>query len=219
MIRVQQYSLRFRAERLRNQIQSLYHGETSLESARSILAEWNPTYHGACELSDCFADVVVNDFAYSHIDFFSKCRCFDIYGVLGGRPTRFGATVSFHDRVVRRVSYGISVEVLPRESKALGRTPFGYTLIGGFTNGGNLPQRSLRPPNQAYSIEWPGGCEVCIAIGTHLTPAATASDIERLSQFQFGCLTRWLHPCADKRDIMPAAWAEAKSNGQPGADD
>jgi len=158
---------------------------------------------------------MTGDFAYMHAAFFSNHGwLFRVYGVLGGRPAIVRASVGIKDGVVRENSYGIYIEVFPKESESVGNTPFGYSLIGGTTMLEALPpERIANSHHPGYWIGWPDGCEICIAIELHATPEASKEDIQRLSKFDFSCLTRWLNPCRDKGDIMPAAWSQSQRDG------
>jgi hypothetical protein len=39
-------------------------------------------------------------------------------------------------------------------------------------------------------------------------PSASQTDVNRLAQFDYSCITRWLHPCRTPSDLMPAAWQQ-----------
>jgi hypothetical protein len=58
-----------------------------------------------------------------------------------------------------------------------------------------------------YAMGRPGGCEICVLGWVKFTSDAEREDINRLTQFDLSCLTRW-HPCLTQSDLMPAAWAQ-----------
>jgi hypothetical protein len=209
-IRVQQYALRFRAERLQHEIQSLEYARTTLEQAQVVFDRWSATYDdGSCEKRKCSAHITIGDFAYAHSAFFSDHqRLFRSYAILGGRPALVKARVSIHHGVVDGKSYGLYVEVFPAESAYF--TTYGYSLIGETATVESTPSGHIASRHPSYQIGWPGGCETCIMIYAHFTPAAVPFDVQRLGGLEFSCLTRWVRPCKEKVDIMPAAWAEAQ---------
>jgi hypothetical protein len=209
VVRVQQYVFQFRAERLENDMKSLKYGSTTLAQAQPIFRRWNATYDdGPCESAKCSGEITIGDFAYAHAEFFSRHqRLFRAYGVLGGRPAFLRAGASILDGVVRSKSYSLDVEVFP--SEAVGFTPLGYSLVGATRTMENLPARYVVDPRHpSYRVGWPSGCEVCIMIYVDFTSAASPADVERVSKFDFSCVTRWAHPCRLKVDIMPAAWQD-----------
>jgi len=214
-VRIQQYAFRLRAERLENDIKGLQYGSTTLAQAQPIFRRWRASYNdGVCEAAKCSAVITIGDFAYAHSDFFSNHqRVFRTYGILGGRPAIVRAGASIQDGVVRSKSYALYVEVLPSEAMAVGFTPLSYSLIGATRTVEKLPERSpVDSRHPSYLIGSPDGCEVCIMIYAEFTAAASHSDVERLSQVDFSCLTRWLRPCRLKRDIMPAAWRDVHND-------
>ena len=214
VVRTQQYAFRFRAERLENDIKSLQYGSTTFSQARPILQRWNATYDdGTCETAKCSAEITLGDFAYARAEFFSRHqRLFRTYGILGGRPAFVRAAASVQDGALRSKSYALYVEVFPSEAMAVGFTPLGYSLIGATRTMEKLPERyAVDSRHPTYRIGWPSGCEVCIMIYADFTSAASPADVERVSKFDFSCLTRWVHPCRLKRDVMPTAWQDIRT--------
>ena len=218
-IRVQQYVFRLRVERLQNDIRSLQCRKTGLAETQATLRHWNATYghDGSCDQSKCSSEIMIGDFAYAHAEFFSNHqRLFRAYGILGGRPAMVRAGVSFENGVVYSKSYATYIEVFPRESVALGFTSYGYSLIGETATMESLPPRYGRYPAEsrhpAYKVGWPDGCEICIMIYAHFTPAASETDVARLGNLDLSCLTRWFYPCRLKADIMPTAWQDVQED-------
>ena len=210
VVRVQQYAFRFRAERLENDMRSLQYGRTTFAQAQPIFQRWNARYDdGTCEAVKCSAEITIGDFAYH---FQSHQKLFRTYGILGGRPAAVSARVSLRNGVVSGKSYVIYIEVFPSEAVAAGFTPYGYSLIGETATMESLASEqwnySLSSTHPTYRIGSPSGCEICIMIHAHFTAAASSTDVQRLGQIDFSCLTRWLHSCKLKGDIMPAAWQD-----------
>jgi len=215
VVREQQYVLRFRAEQLLKDVQRLQNGTTTFEETERILDSWNPRYDHAktwCRAAKCAVQVKIGDFANNHEVFFAKYGLVRrIYSLMGGRLAMAGADVTVEKGTIVNHEYGVMVFVFPSEIS--GPDAYGYTLIGQLEFGESTPfgprEDTLHP---TYNIGWPSGCEICIAIHVNLKPGASAADVERLSQVNFSCLTRWLQPCRDKSDILPAAWAQAQKD-------
>lgn len=215
-VRLQQYAFRRRAERLYSEIQAVEYGKTTLAQTQTTFREWRPAYDasGPYTVNDCPAVITIGDFAYAHSEFFENHpRVLRAYGILGGRPSWVRASVGIDNGVAHGKSYAAYVEVFPKESEAVGNTPIGYGLIGEARVAPELrPEEAAGSSHREYWIGGPGGCEVCIAIWVRVTPDAPAEEMQRLTSFDFSCLTRWLTPCRDKWDMMPGAWAQAEKD-------
>jgi len=143
--------------------------------------------------------------------FFNHQRLLRIYGVLGGRPATVSARVVVQDDVVITKFYGVYVEVYPGEAGRGGS--YGYTLIGRTAVGEGLPD--TRPETHpSYLISWPSGCENCVEIHANFSSSASTADVQRVSTMDFSCVTRWVTPCKEKADIMPAAWLQVQKDQQ-----
>jgi hypothetical protein len=62
----------------------------------------------------------------------------------------------------------------------------------------------------------PGGCDgPCKEFHFAFDPRLDSATVDQLMQFDLSCLTRWINPCRNERDIMPNAWAQYKLESAP----
>jgi hypothetical protein len=208
-IQAEQHFFRRRAERLFADIRELELQKTSRKDALETLGHWGRAVHygSGCPDSDCLLDIHLTDSLLAPISDLvgTHPRLLSLYLSLGGRGGMAKASVDLKDGTVRRKSFSVSVEV-PHHNGAFAS----YGLMGQASSVSNFrpgtPDLLLHP---YFTIGGPDGCEgPCIAAWFKFTPYADPADVRRFMQFDFSCLTRWTHPCATERDIMPAAWAE-----------
>jgi hypothetical protein len=122
------------------------------------------------------------------------------------------------DGVVQSASYSLWVEVPARygprweaervkEDHVEPYSSFGgYELIARANQTATLPELCCdergRREHPQYVLSAPGGCENCLAIFTDFTANASQEDKDRMTDFNFSCMTRWT-PCRDEQDILP----------------
>ena len=212
-IRMQQYVLRFRAERLERDIASLTLSSTSFEQTQVLFRRWGAVFDdGPCEKGKCSAGIALGDFTHAHPGFLVyHQRLLRLYEILGGRPTVVNAHITILDGFVHRKSFSVYTDVSPCEAGSCGF--YGYTLMGVSTTNDSIgvDQMSRHP---SYRIGWPGGCEICVEIYARFTPQASPEDVERVGRLDFSCVTRWVTPCKTQADIMPGAWKQAEKDRQ-----
>jgi hypothetical protein len=75
---------------------------------------------------------------------------------------------------------------------------------------GDLRVREIR---QGFQIKGELNCLGCEFVWVNMTPQTNASDIERLNQVQFNCLTGW-RSCKHPVDLAPTLWAQALRDEQ-----
>jgi len=212
-IHADQYLLRRRAERLQSDIRSLDLRKSTYADARKVVDRWwdDARQQGPCRADWCDVEITLADFAWSHADFYVNAPTRRrIFGWLGARP----ATVDAHIRV--------------RDDLVVGKTIGGYiegpcigsdgqmfcTAIIGHVSTGRRRFIDARHPE--FTFHKPSGCENCVGADVILSPYASAEDVRRLTDVNFGCITRW-SPCENEEDILPTAWREARSEGAPPA--
>jgi hypothetical protein len=218
-IRVQQYAFRLRAERLISDIRLLQYGKTTFTEAQQILEPWDPHYnHGEawCRAAECQADVATGDVVTSHLRFFfeNHQRLIRLYRVLGGRPAEAAASVRIRNARVAKFSYSLMMQVPAGKTEPW--ADYDYTLIGtvGIGETDQFGQNLDDPQHPTYRVGWPSGCEICVAIDVSFRPEASSSDVQRLSRFDFSCLSRWFRPCREKSDILPEAFAQSQRDAR-----
>jgi len=118
--------------------------------------------------------------------------------------------VKIENGLVSDHGYSVHLHIFSREARPF--NTYGFELIGDIGTSETPRRRGIDPYHPTYAISWPSGCYGCTEISVSFTPAASPSDVHRLSQVNFSCLTRWLEPCRERADIMPAAWAEAEKD-------
>ncbi|MGA9391552.1 MAG: hypothetical protein WBV69_14015 [Candidatus Sulfotelmatobacter sp.] len=217
-IRVQQYVLRFRSERLLREVRALDLGQATFADAQYIFRRW-PTTPDAdpCVPAHCDFEIRLSDLSYSHLGFWANHPQLQrAYDSLGGRPATVTARVLIHDGLIWGKFFRVEVDVFPQETDLFG--PYGYGLIASASTWQASDTRvwQTRTLHPDYWIGQPSGCEICVAVYTGFTPFANRSDIQRMMQFDLSCLTRWRSPCRTQGDIMPAAWKQAQDEKAAG---
>ena len=209
VIQTEQHLFRRRAERLFGEIRALELQKTTQKDVLRTLGHWGGAVHysSGCPDGDCLLDVRLADSLLLPLsDLLGRHpRLLSVYLYLGGRGGMAKASVDLQDGTVRRKSFSISVEA-PHYKGALAS----YALMGQASSVSNFwPGTPDLPLHPYFTIGGPAGCEgPCILVWFQFTPYADEADVQRLMEFDFSCLTRWIHPCATERDIMPAAWTQ-----------
>ena len=209
-IQIQRSLARRDAERLFEAFRSLQVGKTTPAEIQQLLIRWPRTAQATGDCSErCGFEIVQRDVAvkYGHVlsEHIALRRA---YILLGGRPEQVRVAGEFRRGTLWFKSMGVYVDVQPHHDFAGGNTE--YTLIAGVSF---VPDSEIRlhrnGSHPAYAFEIGGGCSMCVRIGVVFAPDANRSDVDRLMQFQFRCLTAWRNPCRTPADIMPAAWKQA----------
>jgi hypothetical protein len=211
-IQIDQHSMRRDAEALLRDLRKLEVGVTTQADAQQILIRWpqaailKENCHGSCWIG-----FTLNDFSRKRNDFFIRHRHFlGIYIMLGGQLAEVRAAVEFVDGVFQGDTVGAYLYVAPY--LGADNTWQEYTLIGAASiiyeprpSRPNSVRDKLHP---TYLVGPGGGCDGCMLIDVRFMTDVTSYDRNRLMQFDFSCLTRWLHPCRTQGEIMPAAWQQ-----------
>lgn len=203
-IRLDQYRLRWRGERLQADIRSLELRKSTYADARRLEDRWfDETKEGVCRPSWCDLQISVQNTGWAHIEFLrNHLAILAIYHRLGGRLADAGASIRVRDNLVWEKGIGLHIETLVTESD--GRR-IEYWLSGGAGTDDHFSWISARHPE--YQIV---GSDVHLRLGdVNFTPFADPQDVLRLTDLNFACLTRW-HHCTEQADILPTAWREAQ---------
>ena len=225
--------MRNRAEHLLADIRSLELRKATFADAQTIFERWRRwgAYKNVsdqwydpereCTEEDCSFRVTLRDPFMAVTDFLSRYnlagklwgRPLEWYQQVGGRPAIVVAVVTVEERVVWGKWLGTLISV-PPSARVEGRpadlivemtsVPRFYTW-GSYPWTREWPSRRLHPE---YLITGPTGCKPnCIKVEVLFTPYADHSDVEKLIDIDFSCLTRWT-PCHTKEDIVPVAMAQ-----------
>jgi len=213
-IHANQYLLRRRAERLQSDIRSLDLRKSTYADARKVMVRWwnDARGQGPCRPDWCDVEITLADFAWSHADFYVNAPTRRrIFGWLGARPATVDAHIRVRDDLVLGKRIGAYVEgpCITSEGQMF------CTAISGHVTTGRRLFIDARHPE--YTFYAPSGCDgPCVDASVVLSPYASAEDVRRLTDVNFGCITRWA-PCENEEDILPTAWREARSEGAPPA--
>ena len=203
-IRLDQYILRWRGERLEADIRALELRKSTYADVRRLEGRWfDDTEEGVCRPSWCDLHISVKNTGGAHIEFLrNHLAILANYHRLGGRVAEAGASIRVRDNLVWDKGIGLIIDTLVTESD--GRR-VEYWLSGSAGTDDHFSWISARHPE--YQIV---GSNVHLRLGdVHFTPFADPQDVLRLTDLNFACLTRWRH-CTDQADILPTAWKEAQ---------
>jgi hypothetical protein len=204
-VRINQYRLRRNAEQLLADLKSLTMRESTYADARRVIDRWHDDMRqdGPCRPSWCDVQISLNDLWSGHLEFFfSHDKLAHGYLLLGGRPAQIVGTIRVRNNIVW--GKGIVARVRGGSLGVDNGTEFFLTLIGRAETGSPTFISLLHPE---YRFGRPSGCSFCLAPYAIFTPYADPSDVNRLMDIGFSCITNW-HPCETEAGILPAAWKE-----------
>ncbi len=203
-IRVDQYLLRRKAERLLADLKSLEMRKSTYQDAQLVIDRWKDSIHqeGLCQPSRCDVQISLYDFYMRHFRFFGDHQRLErVFRVLGGRPAMIDGSI----RVRKDFVWGKGIFAMVRSPSA--RYDGSINLGGGAGSGYPYYVSPLHPEYIVHPVEKPLGV-VNLGASAVFTPYADPADVKRLMDINFSCLTKW-HPCETGADIMPIAWNEA----------
>jgi hypothetical protein len=222
LIQFEQRLLRHRAERLMADMHQIHLYQSTWEDAQKLMHRWGAwgRWEGTCTAADCQYEITLTDPSWTGahprasavIDWFLSHHRFDLYSRLGGRAVRLAVSFRIHDGTIWRKSASLDIFVPPGSREM--ESEYGYTLIV-ITKSRQVLRNTENDwwimggddelaEHPYYKAGRPGGCEICEeAVVTYSTRTPPA-EIERLTSFDFSCLTRF-QPCTDPAQLLPAA--------------
>ena len=205
-IRLDQYLLRWRAERLHADIKSLELRKSTYADARRLEDRWfDNAKEKVCRPSWCDLEISLNNTSAQHLEFFlNHPAIVAVYHALDGRDAGASAFIQIRDNVLW--GKGISVGIETLETRSDGR-PVQYELEGSV---GTEPHRWVRTRHPEYEIGGPTACTGCVTGWVKFSPFADPEDVLRLTDLNFACITRWPH-CTTQADILPTAWKQLRA--------
>jgi len=210
-IRLDQYLLRLRGERLQADIRSLELRKATYADARRLEEHWwVESKEHVCRPSWCDLDIFVGNVADRHIAFFvNHPKVHAIYRRLGGRAAGAGAFIHIRDNLLWEKGIGLGIDTWSTEAD--GRR-VQYELIANIGTDDHFTWISHRHPE--YQIGGPTACTSCREGWVKFTPFADPQDVLRLTDLNFTCITRW-RQCTEQAAILPTAWKqlEAENTG------
>lgn len=206
-IRLDQYVLRRRAERLLSDIRSLELRKSTYADVRRLEDRWlDESKEGVCRPSWCDLQISLGNVGARHLAFLlNHLAIRAIYLGLGGRVAGAGSFLRVRDNLLWGKGIGLAIETLSTESD--GRK-VEYDLEGSIGTDDHFTWVSARHPE--YQIGRPTACTGCREGWVRFTPFADPQDVLRLTDLNFACLTRW-RPCTEQADILPTAWKEMRA--------
>ncbi len=214
-VQIEQHILRRRAGRLLRDIRSLQIGKATFSEVQGLGHKWGRFTHWekSCTAQSCGFEILWVDFFASRI-LASRIlwsitpKTYHWLIIAGLRPQQVFADLQVEDGVLAKENFHVTVG-------APGDWDSGqwwdYGLIGSASSPITLQPsvaHQLPPQHPLYYVTMPSGCEICKSIGFVFDPSLDSATFDRLMQFDFSCLTRWVHPCRTEADIMPNAWAQ-----------
>ncbi|HKI27002.1 MAG TPA: hypothetical protein VKA07_11795 [Candidatus Sulfotelmatobacter sp.] len=212
-IRLDQFTLRWRAQRLLSDIRSLELRKSTYADVRRFEGRWlDNAKEGICRPYWCDLEVQLYNASSRHFSFLvSHPAVFAIYHALGGRFAGVYSFIRIRDNLL--LEKGISLGIESTSIEPDGRH-IDYELVARIETD-PLTWVSARHPE--YQIGAPDGCMGCKEGWVKFTSFADPKDVLRLTDINFTCITRW-RPCSGQEDILPKAWKELQAEKTDVAD-
>jgi hypothetical protein len=222
LVQFQQRLLRYRAERLMADMHQIRLYQSTWADAQRLMYRWGAWghYDGSCTAADCRYEIEVGDPAMgintrSNINWLMRANyILRGSGLFGGRLAALRTTFTVQDGTIWRESAKIVVDV-PPDLRHSGEWNSDYLLIIEtksrqrllHSNGadwilGGYEQLADHP---YYKVGKPGGCENCFAAYVVYSTHTPQPEIDRLTDFNFSCFTRF-SKCRWLGDLLPVAW-------------
>jgi hypothetical protein len=205
-IRVDQYLLRWRAERLQSDIRSLELRKSTYADVRRLEARWlDDTKEKVCRPSWCDLQISLNNTSSRYLQFLlNHLTLRAVYHGLGGRVAGTYAFIHVRDNLLWEKGISLGIETLSTRPDG---SRVEYWLAGSVGTDDHFTWVSTRHPE--YQIGSPNACTSCREGWVNFTPFADPKDVSRLTDLNFTCFTRWRH-CTEQADILPAPWKEMR---------
>jgi hypothetical protein len=188
--------LRYRAERLLSDFQSVELQQSTFQQTAQLREKWSRWISYAngrlCTTATCDFSVVLEDFSVRHSTTFERPWLVRAYVVLGGRPARIAARAYLENGIVSTEDIGIET-LAPASS---GRT---YDISVSVHGSAHYADAIALGPKH-YRVHRAANCWNCIFVD--FAPDIEQSDHKRLLLFDFSCLTAFTI-CRNADDLMP----------------
>jgi hypothetical protein len=234
LVQSQQWLLRWRAQRLLNDIRQIQMGKSSWADAQRLMTKWGAWggYYGSCTAERCDYHIAMQDWfrgmpattftgneQRTILDYRHCCGWFKpIYRLLGGRFAVAQSWIQVRNGIIWTKAFSVRIantseDYLPWHETGGYWDPL-VAYAGGTTH--TEDRFDYDPDHPEYSIDT-GPCTVCTLVSTRFTPRTDEKAMEKLLDFNLSCLTR-LWGCKTQSEIMPEAdkLAEADRN-KPGS--
>jgi hypothetical protein len=224
-VQIQQHLLRWRAERLLNDIREIQMGKSTWVDAQRMMHRWGKwgMWEVSCSARSCQYHIVLSDSSHALPAYFwtgthivtqaggREYRNWQLrlYSILGGRVAQVYAGFKIKNGFIWTRSFGF---LTPRN---LNEEGLGDLLIGSTEGSTRLPLVNWESYSQhpEYSIRAAGpcagcrdgACTICEMISANFTPLVDPGIVNQLLDFNLACVTSW-HQCSEPKEIMPATW-------------
>ena len=208
-IRVDQFLLRRKAERLLTDLKSLEMRKSTYKDARLVIDRWKDNIHqeGLCQAARCDVQITLSDFFTPHLAIFvNHPKLAYVFGYVCQFLDARSVMIDGSIRVRKNIVWGKGIKAVVASYSGRDRNgkKFVFAVIGRVQSGSPSIISSIHPE---YEIGAPGGCTFCKAAYVIFTPYADPADVKRLMDINFSCLTN-RHPCVTQAEILPTAWRE-----------
>jgi hypothetical protein len=213
LIQIGQRVLRADAERTYSEIMSLQLLKTSGEDALRIFSRSGSAVQttGDCATGNCVIKIVVFDWMARHRILGQNRWLYEHYPMIGGRNMAYGANITIVNAVVVKKGFSLMMQnIFPPDESGQRHYQLregSFESVSNFGGGKALRCDSLMQEHPEYCVTSPHECVKFSGIEAEFTPFAAASDVARITQINFDCMTRW-SPCKLIKDVMPGAAAE-----------
>ena len=207
-VQAEQMLFRRKVERLVSTVRNMPFKNATAEQVR----QWSGSEHtdGDCA-QKCWQKIEFNNFATRHSQLlFDHPDLLRLYVLAGGHLAIVRVNFELRAGIPQYAGLKLALYVSPTDRAEDDFGGMGYTLMGDIYFIAQLEERphQISPPHPTYRISRSGGCEGCMDLSVAFLPSASQTDVNRLAQFDYSCLTRWRYPCRTPSDLMPAAWQQ-----------
>jgi len=212
-IQIGQRVLRADAERTYLEITSLQLLKSPGADGVRIFSRWGSAVQttGDCAAGNCVMKIMVFDWMARHKILGQNRWLYEHYPMIGGRNMAYEANVTIVNSAVVKKGFSLLIQNILAPD-ASGQRHYqlrdgSFESVSNFWAGEGLECDSLMQEHPEYCVTSPYECTKCAGMGAQFTPFASATDVARITQINFNCMTQWLS-CKLIKNVMPAAAAE-----------
>jgi hypothetical protein len=223
LVHVDQHIFRERAERLRNDIIGITPRQTTLDSEDAMLSSWTDsvTRSTPCDKNFCDIHIVVERPFTDALQAALVAvvpRGLRLFKFLGGRPASANGTIYVRNGYVWGASFALTSYVFSKPGDA--QWPDGYFIVGTvrtlpWSHHWGVDEYSYPASGAEYGIEQTNEtCTQCVSLTVDFSPYAARAQVERLSRYNYECLTAE-SVCTKAEDLLPVAAHEIETAVRP----
>jgi len=221
VVRIQQYVLRWRAERLLADIREIQMGKSTWADAQRLMYRWGKWgwYEGSCSAERCRYEIVLLDASHTYPTYFqtetktglrfrTKPHEYSpwqrrLYSLLGGRPAAIYAGITVKNGVIWAKGFDAKTEMSPSTLDSRIHDGDVLVAIAEGTTGFDFRDPGEMPVDDPEYTAWKAPiCTGCRLIEAEFTPRANSRLAGGLLDMNLACLTRW-RQCDKVEEIAP----------------